>query len=67
MRAAQIPPLIFRVLQHEGGWSVEHDGLISDGSRAKAEAVAAATKRARAALTLGQPVQIRVQGETGYF
>ena len=43
MRAAQIPPLIFRVLQHEGGWSVEHDGQFSDNSRAKAEAVASAT------------------------
>jgi len=60
-------PLIFRVVQHDGAWSVEHDGRRSNRSPDKAVAVASATKLARAALSAGRPVQVRVEGETGYF
>ena len=60
-------PLIFRVVQQDGGWSVEHEGQFSSRSPDKAVAVASATKLARAALTVGRPVQVRIEGETGYF
>ena len=60
-------PLIFRVTQHDGAWSVEHDGQFSNRSRDKAEVIASATKLARAAAGQGRMVQIRVDGETGYF
>ena len=60
-------PMIFQVFQHEGAWSVEHEGCISDRSAVKEEAVASATKLARAASATGQLVQVRVEGETGYF
>jgi hypothetical protein len=67
MKPASLSPLIFKVVQSEGAWSVEHEGHQSDRSMDKAEAVASATKRAREALAAGRPVQVRVEGETGYF
>ncbi len=60
-------PLIFRVVQHDGAWSVEHQGHYSSRSPDKAVAVASATKLARAAITVGRPAQVRIEGETGYF
>jgi hypothetical protein len=60
-------PLIFRVVQHDGAWSVEHQGQYSSRSPHKAEAIASATKLARAALSIGRPAQVRIEGETGYF
>jgi hypothetical protein len=62
-----MPPLIFRVVQHDGAWSVEHEGSFSNRSRDKAVAIASATKLARAAIVVGRPVQVRIEGETGYF
>ena len=68
MKPASLSPLVFKVVQsEERTWSVEHDGQHSDPSIDKAEAIASATKLARAALTGGRPVQVRVEGETGYF
>jgi len=60
-------PLIFQVVQHDGAWSVVHDGRHSHRSPNKAEVIASATKLARAALTTGRPAQVRIEGETGYF
>lgn len=60
------PPKIFRVVESDGGWSVEHDGAVSNRSRDKADAVAAATRLARAAIGIGQSAQVRIQGES-YF
>ena len=60
-------PLKFHVVQHDGAWSVEHDGQYSNRSDDKAVAIASATKLARAAISLGQPAQVRIEGETGYF
>jgi hypothetical protein len=65
--SALTSPLIFRVVQQDGGWSVEHEGQFSSRSPDKAVAVASATKLARAALTVGRPAQVRIEGETGYF
>ncbi|MHB8529563.1 MAG: DUF2188 domain-containing protein [Caulobacteraceae bacterium] len=62
-----MPPLIFRVILHDGAWSVEHDGAYSNRSHDKAVAIASATKLARASVAPGQPAQVRIQGETGYF
>ena len=62
-----LSPLIFQVVQHDGAWSVEHRGAYSNRSPNKAEVVASATKLARAALSIGQPAQVRIEGETGYF
>ena len=60
-------PLIFQVVQNDGAWSVEHHGAFSGRTAYKAEAVASATKLARAASFGGQSAQVRIQGETGYF
>lgn len=60
-------PLIFLVVQHDGAWWVEHEGRHSNRSHDKAVVIASATKLARAALGGGRPVQVRVEGETGYF
>ncbi len=59
--------LIFRVVHHDGAWSVEHEGRYSSRSADKAVAVASATKLARAAIGEGRPTQVRIEGETGYF
>jgi hypothetical protein len=59
--------LIFRIVKHEGAWAVEHEGRLSNRARDKAEVVASATKLARAAVGQGRIVQIRVEGESGYF
>ncbi len=60
-------PLIFRVIQQDGAWAAEHEGRQSGRSNDKAEAIASATKLARAAISVGQAVQVRIEGETGYF
>lgn len=60
-------PLIFQVVQRDGAWSVEHEGQYSNRSSNKAEVVASATKMARAALSIGRPAQVRIEGESGYF
>ncbi len=59
--------LIFRIVRHDGAWAVEHEGRYSNRARDKAEVVASATKLARAAVGQGRVVQVRVEGETGYF
>jgi len=67
MKPPMTPPLIFQVMQTDGAWSVEHEGFHSDRTIHKAEAVASATKLARAVSLHGQPAQVRIEGETGYF
>lgn len=59
--------LIFRIVRHDGAWAVEHEGRFSNRARDKAEVVASATKLARAAIGQGRIVQVRVEGEAGYF
>jgi hypothetical protein len=58
---------IFTVCPVTGGWAVEHDGVVTDKARDKAVAQASAAKLARAAMAEGQAVQVRIEGETGYF
>ncbi len=67
MKPAMMQRSIFKVVQSQGGWSVEHDGVLSDRTVHKAEAVASATKLARALSLRGCLTQVRIQGETGYF
>ncbi len=59
--------MIFSVVRDDGAWAVEHEGARTNRSRDKAEVVASASKLARAAMTQGRLVQIKVEGETGYF
>jgi hypothetical protein len=59
--------LIFRIVKHDGAWAVEHEGRLSNRARDKDEVIASATKLARAAVGQGRVVQVRVEGETGYF
>ncbi len=59
--------LIFKIVKHDGAWAVEHEGHLSNRARDKAEVVASATKLARAASGQGRIVQVRIEGETGYF
>jgi hypothetical protein len=67
MSAYVTSPLIFSVVQHDGAWSVEHEGRHSNRSPDKAVAIASASKLARAALAGGRPAQLRIEGETGYL
>lgn len=60
-------PLIFRIVQHDGAWSVEHNGHYSNHSSDKADVIAAASRLARAASGEGRPSQVRIEGESGYF
>jgi hypothetical protein len=59
--------LIFSVVRSDGGWAVEHDGERSNRSTDKNEAMASASKLARAAMSKGQLVQIKIEGESGYY
>lgn len=59
--------LIFTVVRSDGGWAVEHQGAQSNRSIDKNEAMASASKLARAAMGAGQMVQIKVEGESGYY
>jgi hypothetical protein len=59
--------LIFKIVRHDGAWAVEHEGRLSNRARDKDEVIASATKLARAAVGQGRIVQVRVEGETGYF
>ena len=64
------PPTIrltFSVVQHSGGWAVEHDGAFTDLSSSRDEVLASASRRARAANDSGVLSQVVVQGERGYF
>ena len=68
MKPAAVSPLVFKVVHWDGAWSVEHEGGHSDSCYDKDEAIASATKQARAAQADGgRPVQVRIEGETGYF
>jgi hypothetical protein len=58
---------VFTVMRHPSGWAVEHDGAYSDITGDKEIARAAANRRARASQESGQPSQVRVAGEHGYF
>ena len=58
---------IFTVCPVTDGWAVEHDGIVTDRSADKAVAQASAAKLARAAMSDGKTVQVRVEGEMGYF
>ena len=58
---------IFTVSHVTGGWAVEHDGIFTDTSPDKSIVMASAAKRARAAMSQGEAVQVKVEGETGYF
>ena len=58
---------IFTVCPVTGGWAVEHDGVFTAPSPDKAVAQASAAKLARAAMSEGEAVQVRIQGEMGYF
>jgi hypothetical protein len=66
-RSTSMSAMIFRIVRHDGAWAVEHEGRYSNRARDKAEVVASATKLARAAVGQGRIVQVRVEGETGYF
>jgi hypothetical protein len=59
--------LIFKIVKHDGAWAVEHEGRYTNRARDKAEVIASASKLARAAAGQGRVVQVRVEGETGYF
>ncbi|MEI7932513.1 MAG: DUF2188 domain-containing protein [Alphaproteobacteria bacterium] len=59
--------LIFQVVKLDGAWAVEHQGAHSNRSVEKAVAVAAANRLARTAISGGAAVQVRIEGESGYF
>lgn len=63
----QIARTIFVVAPVEGGWAVGHDGGFTDQSSDKAEVTASAHRLARAAMSNGMAVQVRIDGEAGYF
>ncbi len=58
---------IFTITRHLDAWGVEYEGEILDACKTVDEARAAATRRARACQDAGQPCQINVKGERGFF
>ncbi len=58
---------VLTVLRHEGAWSVELDGEHFGQSADKEVAKAAAHRRASSLQASGQPCQIRVSGEHGFW
>jgi hypothetical protein len=57
---------VFCVVQRGGAWAVEHDGRLFDRSASREEALASASRRARASNEKGRPSQIRIEGEHGF-
>ena len=60
-------PDIFTACRHMEGWAVRHDGVFSDFSASKEEAMASANRLARATTTLGRPSRVTVSDEPGFF
>ncbi len=58
---------VLTVLQHEGAWAVELHGEFFGRSRDPDLAKAAAHRRAREMHDAGNPCQVRVSGETGFW
>lgn len=58
---------VLTVLRHDGGWSVEHDGVYFGQSVDKEVAKAAANRLARSLQDDGRACQIRVSGEHGFW
>lgn len=66
-KRSAIERVVLSVSPHDEGWAVERDGEFSDVSANKEEACAAATKQARRLIDSGQPCQVVVHGDVGYF
>jgi hypothetical protein len=60
-------PSIFTTCRHLGGWAVRHEGVYSDLSASREEAMASANRMARAASTVGRPSRVTVSDEPGYL
>ena len=58
---------IFTITRHLEGWAVEYENEIFDPCKTMDEARASATRRARECQDAGQPCQINVRGERGFF
>ena len=65
--SASLNRLVFTVAPCEGGWSVAQDGERTWRGASKDEALAQAAKQMRVQHDRGQPCQIRVTGDPGYF
>lgn len=59
--------IVLTVSPHDGAWAVERAGEFSGFSSTKDEAKAAAHKQARQLQDSGQPCQVVVAGESGFF
>lgn len=59
--------VVLTVSPHDGAWAVERSGEYSSLSPTKDEAKAAAHKQARQLQDSGQPCQVVVAGEAGFF
>ena len=57
---------VFTVAPHSEGWAVEFEDQVLDPCRDKAEAIAAAHRRARACHDGGRAAQVRVFGEVSF-
>ena len=57
---------IFTVDPHRDGWAVSFEGQVFDPCRDKAEAIAAAHRRARACHDGGRAAQVKVFGEISF-
>ena len=58
---------VLNVVQHDGSWAVELDGVFFGHSSDKEEAKASANKHAREMQDSGRACQVRVSGEHGFF
>lgn len=64
---AQIERMVLTVTREDGVWRVEQEGLLFGHSPDKEIARAAAVRRAREIQDGGQPCQLRVHGEHGFW
>jgi len=64
---AQIERMVLTVQREDGVWRVEEEGLFFGHSPDKEVARAAAVRRAREIQDRGQPCQLRVHGEHGFW
>jgi len=60
-------PVVFAVCRYLDGWAVRHEGVHSDLSASREEAMASANRLARATTTLGRPSRVTVSDEPGFL
>ena len=67
LHPSSIPRAVFKIMQLDGGWAVEHEGHHFDRCRTREEATASATRRANRAQNEGKPAKIIFADEPSFY